>query len=121
MKRRGDGAESALLPRSHYFVPRAQPARTRSARAVPAAAPRPRGERMRLLRDAGGLVWQAAVRLPRSTTRIVAAFMPLTRLVAQPAHIGVPELAAELDRIFAALYEHPLTEQTRRFTGEDVS
>ena len=72
---------------------------------------------MRLLRDAGGLAWQAAVRLPRSTTRIVAAFMPLTRLIAQPAHIGAPELAAELDRIFAALYEHPLTEQTRRFTG----
>ena len=37
--------------------------------------------------------------------------------MAQPAHIGVPELGRELDGIFDALYQHPLTEQTRRATG----
>jgi predicted unusual protein kinase regulating ubiquinone biosynthesis (AarF/ABC1/UbiB family) len=74
-----------------------------------------RSQGLRLLRGAGGLALRA-VRLPESTTRIVAAFMPLTRLMAQPTHIGVAELSREVDRIFAALYQHPLTEQTRRFT-----
>ena len=68
------------------------------------------------MRGAGTLALQA-VRLPESTTRIVAAFLPLTRLMAQPAHIDEAQFGGELDRIFAALYAHPLTEQTRRFTG----
>lgn len=71
---------------------------------------------LRLLRGAGGLALQAAVRVPESATRIVGALLPLTRLMAQPAHIGVDEFGRELDRIFAVLYQHPLTEQTRRFT-----
>jgi hypothetical protein len=74
-----------------------------------------RSQGLRLLRGAGGLALKA-VRLPESTTRIVAAFLPLTRLMAQPTHIGAQELSHEVDRIFAALYQHPLTEQTRRFT-----
>jgi len=74
-----------------------------------------RSQGLRLLRGAGGLALQA-VRLPESTTRVVAAFMPLTRLMAQPAHLGEAEFSREVDRIFAALYQHPLTEQTRRFT-----
>ena len=108
-------------------MPDTLPPRRRRTAAVPGTVaagnrpPRgraaPRTPAVRLLRDAGGLALQAAVRLPQSTTRIVAAFLPLTRLMAQPAHIGVPELAAELDRIFATLYQHPLTEQTRRLTG----
>lgn len=57
-----------------------------------------------------------AVRLPESTSRVVAAFMPLTRLVAQRAHLGGAEFSRELDRIFAALYQRPLTGQARRFT-----
>lgn len=69
-----------------------------------------------MLREAGGLALRSAVQLPQSVATIVAAFMPLLRLVAQPAHIGQAELGRELDRIFAALYEHPLTEQTRRLT-----
>jgi len=68
------------------------------------------------VRGAGALALQA-VRLPDSTTRVVAAFMPLTRLMAQPVHIDEAQFGRELDRIFAALYAHPLTEQTRRFTG----
>lgn len=96
-------------------APRAKRRRARSA----AAAPRTpsRAETLRLLRDAGGLALRSAVQLPQSTARIVAAVMPLTRLMAQPAHIGAAELSRELDRIFDALYEHPLTEQTRRFTS----
>ena len=74
-----------------------------------------RSQGLRLLRGAGGLALKA-VRLPESTTRIVAAFLPLTRLMAQPTHIGAQEFSHEVDRIFAALYQHPLTEQTRRFT-----
>jgi ubiquinone biosynthesis protein len=74
-----------------------------------------RAQGLRLVRGAGALALQAT-RLPESTTRVVAAFMPLTRLMAQPVHIDEAKFGAELDRIFAALYQHPLTEQTRRFT-----
>lgn len=74
-----------------------------------------RTQGLRLARGAGALALQA-VRLPESTTRVVAAFMPLTRLMAQPTHIDEAQFGRELDRIFAALYQHPLTEQTRRFT-----
>jgi predicted unusual protein kinase regulating ubiquinone biosynthesis (AarF/ABC1/UbiB family) len=70
-----------------------------------------------MLRGAGGLALQAAVRLPESTARVVGALLPLTRLMAQPAHLTEAQLGAELDRIFDALYQHPLTEQTRRFTS----
>jgi ubiquinone biosynthesis protein len=75
-----------------------------------------RAQGLRLVRSAGALALQAA-RLPDATTRIVAAFMPLTRLMAQPAHISEAQFGAELDRIFTALYQHPLTAQTRRFTS----
>ena len=52
-----------------------------------------RSQGLRLLRTAGSLALQA-VRLPESTTRVVAAFMPLTRLMAQPAHRAWPSSAA---------------------------
>jgi ubiquinone biosynthesis protein len=58
-----------------------------------------------------------AARLPEAAVRAAAAFMPLTRLLAREAHVGVEELSAEVDRLFVLLYRHPLTEQTRRFTG----
>jgi ubiquinone biosynthesis protein len=74
-----------------------------------------RAQGLRLLRGAGGLAMQA-VRLPESTARIAAAFMPLTRLLAREAHIGEGEFSAEVERIFEALYKHPITEQSRRFT-----
>jgi len=70
---------------------------------------------LRLLRSAGGLAMQAA-RLPDSTTRVAAAFLPLTRLLARPSHIGAAELSREIDAIFVSLHEHPLTEQARRVT-----
>ena len=72
---------------------------------------------MRVLREAGGLALRSALQLPQSASRIAAALIPLMRLVAQPAHIGEAELGRELDRIFEALYEHPLTAQTRRLTS----
>lgn len=56
------------------------------------------------------------VQLPGSTAKVAAAFVPLTRLLGGPTHIQDQQLSHELDKIFAALYEHPLTEQTRRFT-----
>ncbi|MBN8509486.1 MAG: AarF/ABC1/UbiB kinase family protein, partial [Burkholderiales bacterium] len=98
------------------------PARARPAPRVAAAAagdarlPPAGAQALRLLRAAGGVALQAAVRVPESASRIVAAFGPLTRLLAQPAHVGVDEFGRELDRLFELLYRHPLTEQTRRFT-----
>ncbi|HRI18828.1 MAG TPA: AarF/UbiB family protein, partial [Burkholderiaceae bacterium] len=51
------------------------------------------------------------------TARVVAAFMPLTRLLARETPVTEAELGAEIDRIFELLYAHPLTEQARRFTS----
>ena len=52
-----------------------------------------RTQGLRLLRGAGGLALQA-VRLPESTTRVVAAFMPLTRLMARRRTSARPSSAA---------------------------
>ena len=43
---------------------------------------------------------QAAARLPQSSARVLAAVLPLTRLMARPQHIGAAEFGRELDRIF---------------------
>ena len=69
----------------------------------------------KLLRGVKDLAKQT-VQLPGSTAKVAAAFVPLTRLLGGPAHIQDQQLSVELDKIFAALYGHPLTEQTRRFT-----
>lgn len=98
--------------------PRRRRTATAGTRAPRRRAPAQRAPSLRLLREAGGLALRSAAQLPQSATRIVSAFLPLTRLVAQPAHIDAADLGRELDRIFAALYEHPLTEQTRRLTRE---
>ena len=66
----------------------------------------------KLLRGAGELTLQAA-----STSKVIIAFVPLTRMIAREAHITEAEFSGELDRIFEALYEHPLTEKTRRITS----
>lgn len=65
----------------------------------------------KLLRGAGELTLQAA-----STSKVILAFVPLTRMIARETHITESEFSTELDRIFEALYEHPLTEKTRRIT-----
>lgn len=69
----------------------------------------------KLLRGVKDLAKQTA-QLPGSTAKVAAAFVPLTRLLGGPVHIQDQQLSVELDKIFAALYGHPLTEQTRRFT-----
>jgi len=69
----------------------------------------------KLLRGVKDLAKQT-VQLPGSTAKVAAAFVPLTRLLGGPVHIQDQQLSVELDKIFAALYGHPLTEQTRRFT-----
>ncbi|HMO48094.1 MAG TPA: AarF/UbiB family protein [Rubrivivax sp.] len=69
-----------------------------------------------MLRGASGLALQAAAQLPQSSARVLAAVLPLTRMLARPQHLDAAEFGRELDRIFDALYQHPLTEQTRRFT-----
>ncbi len=69
----------------------------------------------KLLRGVKDLAKQTA-QLPGSTAKVAAAFVPLTRLLGGPTHLQDQQLSVELDKIFAALYGHPLTEQTRRFT-----
>jgi len=70
---------------------------------------------MRLLRGAKDLAKQTA-QLPGSTARVASAFIPLTRMLGGEAHIKGEDFSRELDLIFEALYEHPLTEGTRRIT-----
>ena len=116
-------------PQSAAAVAAPAPPRKRKRKAAPPAATRAAPRRvaadptlaqlgtqgLRLLRGAGGLALQAA-RLPESASRVVALVAPLTRLLARPTHITGEEFARELDRLFAVLHEHPLTEQTRRLT-----
>jgi ubiquinone biosynthesis protein len=66
----------------------------------------------RLLRGAGELTLQAT-----STTRVLLSFVPLSKLIARETHITQAEFSNELDSIFKALYEHPLTERTRKITS----
>jgi ubiquinone biosynthesis protein len=66
---------------------------------------------MRILRGAKDLA-----QLPASTARVVTAFAPLTRKLGGETHIQEAEFSLELDRIFQALYAHPLTEKTRQVT-----
>ncbi len=108
-------------------LPAARPQRRKRARvrasAIPPAAAvvgaptsaQARAQALRLLRGAGGLALKAAS-LPQSTALVVAAFVPLTQLLARQAHISPGELGHEIDAIFDALYRHPLTAQARRFT-----
>ena len=70
---------------------------------------------LRLLRGAKDLAVQTA-QLPGSTAKVAKAFVPLTSLLGGETHIKDHEFSRELDNIFEALYEHPLTEQTRRIT-----
>lgn len=106
-------AVARALPASPRLTPRAE-AQTRSeAAAFSMELMRTHG--LQLLRGAGGLARQAAA-LPASSARVVTAFIPMTRLLARPSHVGAEEFGAEVDRIFEALYAHPLTEQARRVT-----
>lgn len=70
---------------------------------------------LRILRGAKDLAIQTA-QLPGSTAKVAKAFGPLTSLLGGETHITDERFSQELDRIFEALYEHPLTEQTRRIT-----
>lgn len=81
---------------------------------VPLAAPPQQGA-VRFLRGAQKLARQTA-QLPVSTAKVVLAFGPLTDLLGGETHITDVQLSTELDRIFEALYAHPLTQGTRRFT-----
>ena len=74
-----------------------------------------RASGMRLLRGAKDLAKQTA-QLPGSTARVASAFGPLTRMLGGETHIKDEDFSRELDLIFEALYEHPLTEGTRRIT-----
>ena len=90
--------------------------------ARPARAPRPAtlgsvaAGGARLLRGARELAQQAA-QLPDSTARVITAFAPLVRKFGGETHLTETEFSHELDRIFAAMYAHPLTEKTRAVTS----
>ena len=70
---------------------------------------------LRFLRGAKDLALQTA-QLPGSTAKVAKAFVPLAALLGGENHITDAQFSHELDRIFDALYAHPLTEQTRRIT-----
>ena len=74
-----------------------------------------RKQGLKLLRDTGSLTLQAA-RAPAAAARLAAAFLPLTMLLAREGHITAEELGRELDRLFATLYEHPLTARANQLT-----
>jgi hypothetical protein len=100
---RPSGGAAAAAPKA--------PARGAARRQPPA----PGGVRtggLRLLRGARDLARQAAG-LPESTARVITAFGPLIRKFGGETHIGEAEFSRDLDRIFEALYAHPLTEKTR--------
>lgn len=87
----------------------------RKKKATPTAVQAEPSRGSKLLRGVKDLAKQT-VQLPGSTAKVAAAFVPLTRLLGGPVHLQDQQLSIELDKIFAALYGHPLTEQTRRFT-----
>jgi hypothetical protein len=101
------------LPADAPIAPPAALGKETSAEEVRSTSLRASGAR--LLRGAGNLTKQA-VGLPASTAKVAAAFVPLTRLLAGETHIDEAQFSVEVDRIFAALYAHPLTRQTRRLT-----
>ncbi len=68
-----------------------------------------------LLSGTSGLTLKAA-RFPASVARTVAAFLPLTALLAREGHITSQELGHELDRLFETLYKHPITAQANQVT-----
>ncbi|WP_097461824.1 AarF/UbiB family protein [Mangrovitalea sediminis] len=51
-----------------------------------------------------------------STAKLPSAFVPLARLLLRDEDMTRAELATELDRLFAVLYEHPLSEHSRALT-----
>jgi ubiquinone biosynthesis protein len=87
-----------------------------AARRQPAAPGDVRTGGLRLLRGARDLARQAAG-LPESTARVISAFGPLISKFGGEAHIGEAEFSRDVDRIFEALYAHPLTEKTRTVTA----
>jgi ubiquinone biosynthesis protein len=87
-----------------------------AARRQPAAPGDVRTGGLRLLRGARDLARQAAG-LPESTARVITAFGPLISKFGGEAHIGEAEFSRDVDRIFEALYAHPLTEKTRTVTA----
>ena len=70
---------------------------------------------LNLLRGTGGLTLRAS-RFPASMARAVAAFLPMTALLAREGHITSQELGHELDRLFETLYKHPLTAHANEVT-----
>jgi ubiquinone biosynthesis protein len=87
-----------------------------AARRQPAAPGDVRTGGLRLLRGARDLARQAAG-LPESTARVITAFGPLISKFGGETHIGEAEFSRDVDRIFEALYAHPLTEKTRTVTA----
>lgn len=74
-------------------------------------------ERTRQFLRGAGLWTAGALKLPGKTARIPAAFIPLTKMLAQEEHINGEDFSNEVDKVFEALYAHPLTEQTRKATN----
>ena len=69
-----------------------------------------------MLRERTGSALRGAGDFAMSTARLPRAFTPVARLLMRDVDITRDELALELDRLFEALYEHPLSEHSRSLT-----
>ncbi|TDT39308.1 putative unusual protein kinase regulating ubiquinone biosynthesis (AarF/ABC1/UbiB family) [Halospina denitrificans] len=69
-----------------------------------------------VLRERTGSALRGAGDFAMSTVRLPRAFTPVARLIMRDEDVTREELSRELDRLFEALYEHPLSEHSRSLT-----
>ncbi|WP_020408048.1 AarF/UbiB family protein [Hahella ganghwensis] len=69
-----------------------------------------------VLRRRTDRVLRGAGQLAVSTVRLPAAFAPLVQLLLNDEPISRDQLSDELDSLFEALYQHPISEQSRALT-----
>lgn len=62
-----------------------------------------------ILKEAGFYTWHSF--------NVTKSFFPLVRLLANRENITAPQMSEALDKLFAALYEHPLTRHSKSLTG----
>ncbi|MBF0239569.1 MAG: AarF/ABC1/UbiB kinase family protein [SAR324 cluster bacterium] len=70
-----------------------------------------------VLRERTGKIIKEAGNITYKTFQVPQAFIPLTQLLGKEDNISQQQLSGVLDKVFAVLYAHPLTHQTRKMTS----
>src|SRR5690606_14552470 len=70
-----------------------------------------------VLKERTDLVLRGAGRFAISTMKLPKAFWPIAQLLLNDTEIRREELGDALDQLFEALYQHPVTSQSRAFTS----